>query len=209
MTALIYILQENQVCVAMDSLSLSEDGKPLLFASKIFPFPSFNGVICGTGILNFVSSWVEFIRTQIVAKDMENLSMFTVDPIRNLWQSFHFGDQQKSTIYYFGYSKTSLRFKGYAFRSANNFEKEELQYSIGIKPPLLNVEIKEIPNDIIRVMDLQKKYDDGLPLKQRLGIGGEIHLAVLSPGQINMFVLYTFSDYEQCFLQMCSRLSLE
>ncbi|MDD5702128.1 MAG: hypothetical protein PHU23_08780 [Dehalococcoidales bacterium] len=208
MTSLIYILQEDQACVAMDTLSLtSDDGKPLVFTSKMFPMPHLNGLICGTGVLNFVSNWVENVRTKFVVKDMEHLSMFTVEPIRKLWQDFHFNGQQTSTIYYFGYSKSSLRFKGYAFRSTNNFNKEELQYSIGIKPQVINMELNNIPDDIIRIMRDQKEQDDQLPLGQRLGIGGEIHLAVITQNQINIFNIHTFEDYDSCFHQMCERLS--
>lgn len=208
MTALIYILQENQVCVAMDTLSLnSDDGKPLLFTSKIFPLPHLGGLICGTGIMNFIANWVAYVQTNIVAKDIDHLSIYTPDPLRGLWQKFHFTEKQTSTIYYFGYSKTDRRFKGYAFRSTNRFELEELQYSVGIKPPVPNMELKEIPVDIIRIMCCQKEQDDLLPLGQRIGIGGEIHFAVLTTSQINLLVLHRFDDYETCYHQMCERLS--
>jgi hypothetical protein len=208
MTALIYILEEKQVCIAMDTLSLnSDDGKPLLFTSKIFPLPHLGGLICGTGIMNFIANWMAYVQTNIVAKDIEHLGIHTPDSIRILWKKFHFTEKQTSTIYYFGYSKTGRRFKGYAFRSTNRFELEELQYSVGIKPPVPNMELKEIPVDIIRIMCCQKEQDDLLPLGQRLGIGGEIHFAVLTTSQLNMHVVHRFDDYDTCYRQMCEKLS--
>ncbi len=208
MTALIYIFQENQVCIAMDTLSLSsDDGKPLYFTSKISPLPHLNGLICGTGVMNFIVNWVALVHTNIVAEDIEHLSIYTPDSLRKLWQEFRFNEGQQSTIYYFGYSKTDRRYKGFAFRSTSGFEREELQYSFGIKPPVPNTEIKEIPADIIRIMCYQKEQDDRLPLGQRLGIGGEIQFAILTPSQIIILTLYRFDDYESCYRQMCERLS--
>ena len=192
----------------MDTLALSsDDGKPLLFTSKITPLPHLDGLICGTGAMNFVVNWVAMVQTNIVAKDIEHLSMHTPDSLRTLWQKFQYPEQQTVTIYYFGYSKIDCRCKGYAFRSTNNFELEELKYSIGIKPPVLDIEVKEIPEDIIRIIGRQKEQDEQLPLGQRLGIGGEIHFAVITPNQICIRVLHRFDDYETCYLQMCERLS--
>ena len=192
----------------MDTLSLgSDEGKPLLFTSKISPLPHLAGLICGTGVLDFIANWVAYVQTNVVAKDIQQLSLYTPNPLRDLWQKFQFTEQQTSTIYCFGYSKTDLRFKGYAFRSTNGFNSEELQYSIGIKPPVPNMEIEEIPADIIRIMCYQKDQDDRLPLRRRIGIGGEIHFAVATPSQIKMLVLYRFDDYEDCYRQMCEKIS--
>jgi len=208
MTALIYILQENQVCVAMDTLALSsDDGKPLLFTSKITHLPHLGGLICGTGVMDFVANWIAMVQTSIVAKDIEHLSKYTPDSLRVLWHKLQYPEQQTSTIYYFGYSTISRRCKGYAFRSTNNFELEELQYSVGIKPPICDIEVREIPEDIIRIIGRQKEQDEQLPLGERLGIGGEIHFAVITPSQIYTRVLHRFDDYETCYLQMCERLS--
>ena len=109
-------------------------------------------------------------------------------------------EKQTSNICYFGYSKIDRRFNGYAFRSTNRFELEELQYSVGIKTPVPNMELKEIPADIIRIMCCQKEQDDQLPLGQRIRIRGEIHFAVLTTSQINTLVLHRFDDYDTCYL---------
>ena len=68
------------------------------------------------------------------------------------------------------------------------------------------MELNNIPDDIIRIMRDQKEQDDQLPLGQRLGIGGEIHLAVITQNQVNIFNIHTFEDYDSCFHQMCERL---
>jgi hypothetical protein len=212
MTALIYILQENQVYVAMDTLCLrSDNGKPLAFTSKIFPLPHLNGLMCGTGILDFIVNWSAHVKTSIIAKDVDQLSIYSPSSLRKLWDKFHFDEEQTSTIYYFGYSSKDERYKGFAFRSTSNFDLEELSYSIGIKPPLKNVndntEIKELPLDVIRIISEQKKQDDLLPFKQRLGIGGEIQLAILQPDTIIIKTIHRFDDYQNYYDQMCEGLS--
>ncbi|MDP8237941.1 MAG: hypothetical protein P9X24_02515 [Candidatus Hatepunaea meridiana] len=210
MTALIYQLEPNQVSVAMDTLSLNEDKKPLLYTSKIFLLPHLGGLMCGTGIVPFVVNWYIKIQTGIIAKDIEYLGNFTPKCLRELWhQCADITERYTSTIYHFGYSWHDNSCKGFAFRSTNNFALEELQYSISVKPALAITEIakiKELPRDIIKIMYKQKEEDDKLPFEQRLGIGGEIHFAHLTPHQTTIQVCHRFNDYESNYKQMCRKL---
>lgn len=51
MTALVYTLQPDQICIAMDTLAVkAEDKMPLCFQRKFLPIPDKNMLIAGTGL---------------------------------------------------------------------------------------------------------------------------------------------------------------
>jgi hypothetical protein len=80
MSALIYFLQENQVVLAMDTLSSARaesELKPFKYVSKIFPLPHMNSVICGTGEFFPILKWFEFVESSIVANGIVYLNRLT------------------------------------------------------------------------------------------------------------------------------------
>lgn len=168
MTALNFILEKDAVCIAMDTLATCGDDKsPQSFASKMFPVPHLNGVICGTGIFEFVGKWFLFVNSAFVVKNMIHLDQYAPKELRKLYaEVWKDADLPKasSTIYHFGYDERLKEFVGFAYRSESNFESEILKTNhAGYKPPpsMLvngdNPELECLPDSFIKIMTVQKK----------------------------------------------------
>ena len=186
---------------------------PLVFTSKFFPLLHLDGAMCGTGSANFTMGWFNLIQTQCVVRDIVNLDSFTPDRLRDLYEEYRkqpgMGENFLSTVYHFGYSVDLNSFVGFAYRSTSNFESERLQNSVGYKPELSTgfPVVENFPDDFIKIMEQQKQEDEELTRVKRLGIGGDIHLLSMQPGEINIRRCHRFSDYESTFRQMCINLS--
>jgi hypothetical protein len=214
MTALIYLLMEDTVILAMDSLSLSHDKKPFKYVTKIFPLPHLNGVMVGTGSLNLAMDWFNFIQSKVIAKDMLFLDDIAPSQLLELSEAYKTTSDMSTTIYHFGYDEGNKHFMGFAYRSTNNFNSERLIYSMGMKPDYGNIQeiglnvIREkgIPEGLIDLINKQKRYDDELPAKDRLGIGGEIHLFIMTPKNQSLSICHRFADYDDLYSIMLDNL---
>ncbi len=59
MTAFIFALQPDQVCVAMDTLVVGADDRmPLAFQRKFLSVPDSDLLVAGTGHAEFVTGWL-------------------------------------------------------------------------------------------------------------------------------------------------------
>lgn len=209
MTALNFMLDQKAICIAMDTLGTNaETGKPSFYTSKIFPLLHLNGVICGTGLGSFVHDWFVYVNTAIIARDMEHLNQFVTEPLRKLAEGHHINNDSSVTIYHFGYSENHQCFRGYAYRSSNNYESEELIYGFGIKPEI-SYEIPppiNLPEDFIKIVIQQKIEDEKLPFEKKVGIGGEVHFLYMTPGKIIMTRCHKFDDYLSMYEEMCKNI---
>lgn len=215
MTALNFLLEPNRVCIAMDTLSLiAGSNQPFMYTSKIYPLPHLDGVMCGTGFMQLALNWFSFIQSRIIVRDIPHMDMYTKDGLLSVVQELsqeHQLDQidqsKMGTIYHFGYCWDERRYRGFAYRSSNAFESEEIPYGLGIKPA--NVEIEDfasLPQSFINIMRKQKEQDDNLPVEARVGIGGEIHFFVMTPNQMSLSVCYQFNDYEKRYSDILKNL---
>lgn len=211
MTALIYIYKNDRVCLAMDSLALDGDKHPLKYVSKFILLPHLQCLICGTGRLDLVIKWFEFVQNSVVFKNVVDLNRHVQGHLKKISDELNIPTIKSSTIYHFGVDKLNNEIIGYAYRSENSYESEELIHSIGIKPNYEDIAHRAIAllkqegiiPGIIAIIALLKEIDEKLELEQKIGIGGEIHLVVLDRnGKYSVETIYQFSDYEQVFSKM-------
>ena len=221
MTALNYMLSSDAVCITMDTLaSRSDDKTPFIFTSKIFPVPHLNGVICGTGISNFILDWFVFVNSSCLVKDMINLDLYTPEQLNLLFSKYQENkeiNQPRSTIYHFGYDVTKREFAGFAYRSEKCFVSEQLIFSIGMKPEPSFIkkgeipELNGLPDAFIKIMKIQKEEDEKFLGDEKVGVGGDIHFFYMSKNQSSEDCLpilmqiqhcHRFSDYENMYAQM-------
>ena len=214
MTALNYYISKEEILLAMDSLALESSTKdPLLFVSKMFPLPHLRLIICGTGCLQFVIDWFSFIQTSILAKDINELDKFSSNILRDIsLKYFDMMDDFKTTIYHFGYLENSDTHTGFKYSAEDNFISTPLNYSVGIKPPISAIvegtaEIKSLPEDFISIMHEQRQDDNSLPKEERVGIGGEIQIALLRKNRIFLETYHQFEDYRNLWNLMSNKLS--
>jgi len=207
MSALNFLLQRDILAVATDTLALSaETHLPSHFQSKMFPVLHLDGVICGTGIGQFVTQWYVLAATQMLTLSIPHLDQFTPTGLRSIASSNPLPTGSTSTIYHFGYDEDQGRFRGFAYRSEHDFASEELAYGFGIKPVVDFEPTGVIPDDFIRLISLQRDHDLALPLAQRIGVGGDVHILLLHPGHIEMAKYHRFPDFRGLYTDMCTRL---
>ena len=213
MSALVYMLAKDKICIATDTLSVYPDNKkPFKFVTKAFLLPHLKAIICGTGCLNLISEWFIFVQNQVVAQDLYYLDKISPENLQKLYKKIehHWGAVCSSTIYHFGYIEREEKFVGFAYRSEHDFKSEQLIYSLGVKPrykEVVDIAIDEIknkglPDTFVEIIKKLKSIDDKLPVSERSGIGGEVHFFMLTQKEMFCCVCYRFEDYDQVFETM-------
>ena len=179
MTVLNFILQEESVLLVTDTLvSNGKTWEPNLFTTKVFAVPHWDGLICGTGVMSFLTAWYNYVNTTVLATDLRHLNEHVPEALRTLYANspdiLH--QDYTSTVYHFGFDPYSNNFCGFAYRSTNNFESEVLPFGIGLKPAPKGepIEINQFPADLIHQAIVQKHEDENDDCNQRVGIGGEL-----------------------------------
>lgn len=206
MTAAIFNLAPQQVILAMDTLAVTADTKaPFFFTTKFYPLPHLQGVMFATGAGDFADRW--FLSLQrFLAKDIEHLDEYVTSSLQALWRELGLSFEQSSTVYQIGYSEAEERYVGFVYRSTNLFKSERLGYGLFTKPGIQGATLQECPNDLIRLMELQRAADEALPTHEKVGIGGEIQMLVLQDRAMRIDTVHRFSDYEKLYQQMCDQL---
>lgn len=211
MTALLYFLEPERVCIAMDtcSMNVEQDGEltPGPFCSKILLLPHLHTVVCGTGIRSLIYYWNAFLQQNVVARNVTELDNIARAKLPELARECGVSEKHTSTIYHFGYWPQEDRMLGLAYRSASGFASEKLGYDLGIKPhdnidltwAMKTVEEKGLPAGFVEVMNRQKAYDDSRPPKERVGIGGEVQFLVMDPTGYSLSTCHRFDDYDRHF----------
>lgn len=217
MTALNFILDPEYVLITMDTLCSKPNKEPLNYVSKIIPLPHLKSVICGTGAVDLILDWYILIEKQIVARDIYKLDKLAPEQLNKLAQKYMLNESNTSaTIYQFGFSEAYGRFKGFAYRSENNFRSETLNDGFGLKPQ--SPEIIQYYNELFRargtidldllieLMKYQKINDGEKDKTERVGIGGSIHLCRLDKYKQFLWECYAFEDYEEMWNKMLKNL---
>jgi hypothetical protein len=209
MTSLLYYYEPQVVFIAMDTLAVSADTmKPYLYISKFYVLPHLAGIMCGTGSGPFALEWFTKINGSMIAIDIPHLDEFTTDQLRILATKHHINQDLTVTIYQFGYSEVEQCFKGYAYRSTNNFTSESLPYNaIGIKPgvPFDFSGNLRVPDDFVKLMKDQRRAEESKPIHQRVYIGGEMHVVHMTPSGTTISLGHRFPDYDSMYFQMCEK----
>jgi hypothetical protein len=210
MTALNFLFEPDRVCIVMDTLMVRPDTRrPLLYTSKIFTLPHLGGVMCGTGVMQLVIDWFVCIQTAVIVRDIPHLDQYAPNQLRAIAGKYDLNSKLTSTIYHFGYSEIDQRYRGFAYRSEKNFISEELEYGFGIKPPVEFEPIQSLPKGFVEMMEQQRIEDRKKPTEDQVGIGGDIHLFVMTPEQMVLTRCHRFEDYESCYSKMLENLRTE
>ena len=221
MTVLDFHIQEDEIYLITDTMvSEAQSMEPILFTTKVFPVPHWEGLICGTGIMQFINNWFHKAVSNILATDVVLLDEFAPDQLRELWARGYVENEgdYSSTIYHFGFNRTENRFVGFGYRSTNDFISERLEYGTLIKPNpenLDNFELTNFPEDFIELAESQKLEDESKPVSERVGVGGSVIAyrllrQELEDGQILVNTLiwkcHEFSDAAKAYQMACANL---
>lgn len=199
MTALVFALQPDQVCIAMDTLVVgAEDRMPMGFQRKFLSLTENNLLVAGTGLANLINGWLEYVSSYLGTGDIDDLNLFAPEVLEASVKAAGGLGEITTTLYHFGYSKAEVKYVGYAYRSTASFQSEKLQYALGFKPQVRidACENIEFPKFLIDIILEQQRQDRLLPIEQQVGIGGEIEFAMLTEGQTNIETVHRFASYE-------------
>ena len=216
MTAFVFVLDPESVVIGMDTLAVRADDKAShMYASKILPLPHLGGVVCGTGSQRMALEWYLELQTMVLARDFDYVNEIASDQLRALWARLD--EPGTSTIYHFGYSPPEDAYVGHAFRSTNDFVSERLDYGLGFRPvhdelvqiaPALYAELGA-HEAVLRLIETARRLDDELPMSERVGVGGEVHMLTLTAGRQIGWATRPWSDFESTFEEMLERLGEE
>lgn len=202
MTALVYFLQPNALFLATDMLIKNKQtGKPSGFIQKFKVIKEANVVITGIGSDNLVQRWSDYVEDVLTDTNIDKLNQLTPESLFEAIEQHMNLMDGATVIYQFGYSETKQQYVGYAYNSANNFQSEKLDYSIGYYPlvdvPAMNTENDDISQFFIDIMLEQYHQDQIKPFEEQIGIGGEIELLVMFEREVNIAFLDYFPNYAE------------
>lgn len=210
MTALVFTIQPDQICLAMDTLVVDHyDKTPLTYQTKFTVLPHINVVIAGTGLTPLVNGWFHYVNGNIVVRDIDHLNSFAPGLLRDAAARCQGTDLTTTTLYHFGYSTIDNRYVGYAYRSMKNWEPDRLQDALGFKPVVDVQPTDEIqfPQFFINIVCEQRRKDLLLPVSERVGIGGDIQFVVLENGVVTISNVYRFDSYESDYELMARKIN--
>lgn len=199
MTALVFALQPEQICIAMDTLSIgAADRMPLSFQRKFLAVPESDLVVAGTGHAGFINGWFQHLQTDLNGATIDDLNAEVPSIFRSSVAAEGGLGGLTATIYHFGYSAREGQYAGYAYRSEHDFRSDRLQYALGFKPavPVTPKDDIRFPDFLIDIVLEQQRQDWLLPLSERVGIGGEIEFVVMENRTIHVETVHRFSSYD-------------
>ncbi len=199
MTALVFALQPEQVCLAMDTLVIgAEDRMPMSFQRNFRLVPQTDLVIAGTGRAGFINGWFEHHRSHFLEKSIDELNAEFPRIFSSSVRTERGLGGLTATIYHFGYSALERQYVGYAYRSESGFRSDRLQHALGYKPvvPIAPTDDIRFPDFLIDIVVEQQRHDNLLPLQDRVGIGGEIEFVVMSNREIRIETVHRFPSHE-------------
>jgi hypothetical protein len=199
MTALVFALQPDQICIAMDTLAVgANDRKPLSFQRKFVSVPESELVVAGTGHSGFINGWFQHVQANLQGATIDDLNAEAPSIFRASVCAEGGLSGLTATIYHFGYSGRECRYVGYAYRSEHSFRSDRLQDALGYTPvvPVTPNDDIRFPDFLIEIVLEQQRRDHLLPITERVGIGGEIDFVVMSDRAIHVETVHRFWSYE-------------
>lgn len=212
MTALIYVLKEDEIILSMDTLAVKTvDDKPYKYVSKIYPLPHLNCVLCGLGDIEAIIDWFCYVQEYCIVDNFNELCSFTSQKLPSFMNGRLGNDS--TTIYIFGLNIADNKFHGFAYRSKNDFSSDKIPYASGIKPtgafmiPENQLYLEGLWEDptnerIAKIMLVQKEFEDKLLLSERVCIGGMIQIFTLNRKGYSLLNYKKFDDYDALYAQM-------
>lgn len=199
MTALVYVIQPDQVCFVMDTLVVAHDDKlPLAFQRKFYVISKNNIVSAGTGLGNLINTWflaLNHLPEEIDIDELGPMIPELMDKLRPFIAGFGLAS---ATLYHFGYSRAQAKYVGLASRSERGWIPEAIpENAIGYKPvvPLPPCDDMRFPDSLVKVIQTQKQADSLLPVAEKVGIGGEIEFVHMQAGEIRVANVHRFDTY--------------
>lgn len=212
MSALNFVIKGEIALIAADTLALnSENRSPSHFQTKFYPVPHLKGIICGTGISQFIAQWAIKVHTSMLVKDIPHLDQHAPQSLRELWEEIDFPKVYSSKIFHIGYDENANKIRGFIYDSAKNFESNEWQDNIPYVQPMIDESKFQKGNNAIdelkEIVAIQRKDELMRPQASRSGIGGEVHIVVLEQNRTIILHEHRFEDFDELYRRMLENFS--
>jgi hypothetical protein len=169
---------KNAYIVTDSSFSHPDDMMPAGYCTKAYTLPHLEGIIAGTGVMDFIAEWFIRANTGFLIRDLVHMDEYATASLQELFEPhrLRMGASAVSTIYHFAYDRNERRVRTYVYRSTKNFVSEELPYGSALKPyvDMGDHAINVFPDDYLPVIEAQKAADLRKPLAERVGVGGHM-----------------------------------
>jgi hypothetical protein len=207
---LIFVHNAEQVVLLTDTLATTTDGAPFIFTSKCWPVPHMRLVMAGTGVAALHEAWYRRLQTGVLARDIDMVALHTPVVLRQLWaelQVKHGPLSVTSTVYHFGIPEGEQHFVRYAFRSDSDFTAERADNGgIGVKPvPGFDFDSTGSLEDLIGLAERIREEQDRRPASERIYIGGELILTILTSASSTVTTVHRFADFDEMWQAMNDR----
>ena len=202
MSLLIFQHYPTHVAVFTDTLATTPKGEPLAFFNKCMVYPQFHMIMAVTGIFQLADRWNSTLNGGMIAEDIDMIDAHTPKILRDIWADLikiNGGSMPStSTVYHFGYSKQKKQYVRYVYRSENNFTSElYTDAGIGIKPqPDDKSSAPETVDDVIALANKIRSEQNKKPKSEKIYIGGEVFLTLISDQGIAITKVHRFDDYD-------------
>lgn len=218
MTAMNWEMYESHVLILCDTLAIGEDRRPAFMTTKVFYWPHLGACVAGTGAQPMAQNLYMRVNGRMVVRDVLHLDEYAPKVLQELWADLLAENDDRPdatcTIYLFGWSEAEGRFVGFAYRSTAQFASERLGYGLAIKPAPDDEQIFDKINDLesfVRLVQIQKAEDRARPRLERIGIGGEVVMTLLTRDEAGYVgaqqkVLSRFDDHEDDWRLLLSKL---
>jgi hypothetical protein len=138
----------------------------------------------------------------LIVSDVDNLNDHTPHNLAVAWSEWakEFSvdvTAHTATVYHFGFSERTNMIHSYAYKSINDFKRILIPYGTHTKPECPVPEEAKFPRDLKLLMDRQRSMQAGLPIEQRVHVGGEIQVIHLTKVGFNVSTLAKFDDFKE------------
>jgi len=178
--------------------------EPFNYATKSVLLPQFKSIIGAVGSNTLLSEVFKLIQTRVIGRDVHSVLNLNLPFLKeNLPATNCTG-----TITLCGFSEREERFKVYGIRINSDTDEDWFDNDVMVLPSFISATtqiskltdpLDEIAGQAIHII---KECDDRSPVKERVGVGGQVIVNILYLDKYrniryNSFVHHTYPDFEE------------
>jgi hypothetical protein len=192
MSAIIINLSQDYALVATDTLAVSlSDYSPAGFFQKAREWPGLKMIVAGTGLARFADFWLDWALTNLShVNNIDDVDRFAPVVLPEMFRDM----EVQTSVYHIGVGADGIM-KGYRYSSEQGFSSRPIPYGQCMKPSAGDEPDEQAPRDLIGLMKDQRRLQEQFPPRERVHIGGKIHIIDMSlDGSSQSGFIYDFGD---------------
>lgn len=196
MTSLVFVVQQDQVCIAMDTLVVGHhDKRPLAFQRKFSVLDPSGVVIAGTGLGEMINAWFRETSRSFAALDFDALQARAQLALRNVATQVPSLNLSPASLFHFGWSAREGRYAGFVCRPSSDWTPVVVPVNQIRMQPEVSIDQSmpiELPRSFVDIQLRQQIADQMLQVADKQGIGGEIEFVHMHERRVAVQVVGQF-----------------